>query len=396
MIPFDPGEGFLPVDTDGLRATAGFLRDAGGQMRDQAGRLSSVVASVRAGGGAWEGEAANVWQEDGHQRASWYSQAGEAWYQMAGILFNVASQIDEARSRYVQANQAAFDSMQQASMYEQLANAQPGQPDPQAASRAQWAEQDAQGSIGAANQALADAVHALQTAAGQLSPFIGEAATMCPHPLTAGPHQGTLAPSGPWATLLFGSVIGNRVTGRAFQEQVLNELGVKENTTRFPVNLPGGGQYTTVPDGKSDTALIEVKSSAYVYRSTQLRAQVELAEEEGLTPTLVVQRWTKVNGSALRLFRDAGGRVMVRLGNNVYRNYNDTADNPTLYKGEGGGGFKQIEETAPTGAAPTTSAGGVPEPGTPGAETPSEPVAPEPVDPEPLPIGPDDPILPLP
>lgn len=362
MIPFDPSSGFPPIDTGTLRGVVGFLNDGSGKLAAQATALTSAVGSVRAGGSVWQGDAATTWESAGQERSSWYSQAGSAWSQIAGVLSAFADQVDAARTRYVRANQAAFESSQLAGRLQVLATAQAGPPDPQLTARAQWANQDAQDSVTNANVALTNVTDAVQSTARQLTPLVAEAQAFCQHPLTPGSRGGSLAPSAPWLTLLFGSVVGNRVSGRAFQDQVLKDLGINENTTSFQVRLPDGTEYTTIPDAAGDTVIIEVKGVGYLSNSAQIRAEIRLAETSGRTPDLVVQPRTQVSRPLMQEIEQANGTIRVRLGDNVYRDYKDQGDNPTLYRGDGKGGYQQIEEQAPQGEPTVPDSSGVPVP----------------------------------
>lgn len=360
MIPYDPTEGFPQVDTAGLRTTAAWLKGAAGKMSADSHAVGSLVGSVLAGGAEWTGDAANTWEAAGRQRSVWYRQAGATWSAVAGVLSTVADHVDQARTAYTNANRSAMEAANRARDLSSLANMDPKHPNAGLLAQASSADQDVQTYTKAASQALSQAKDALQSATFQLGPLIYAASTCCPHPMTPGSHKAnTLAPSQGWVVTLFGSVVGdNRMSGREFQARVLKDLGIKENTSRFTVRLDDGSEYTTIPDGVTDELIIEVKGVRYIYASRQLLAQIRLAVSQGKTPNLVVRNTTRVSSKLQDKIDEAGGKIYVRQADNSYREYGEKSDNPTLYRGNGKGGFEKVPENEPEPPGATGSSAG--------------------------------------
>ena len=78
------------------------------------------------------------------------------------------------------------------------------------------------------------------------------------------------------------SVLQNFARGAASEARVLQDLGLTRNTQSV---LTAEGR--SVPDALTDSISVEIKDSAYVYRSRQVRIQTEAARESGRQSVLV-------------------------------------------------------------------------------------------------------------
>jgi hypothetical protein len=58
----------------------------------------------------------------------------------------------------------------------------------------------------------------------------------------------------------------------------------------------------SVPDALTNSISVEIKDSAYVYRSRQVRIQTEAARESGRQSVLVTGTNTEISGPASRAF----------------------------------------------------------------------------------------------
>lgn len=96
-----------------------------------------------------------------------------------------------------------------------------------------------------------------------------------------------------------GRVAVNRLVGRVFQNQVLKLLQIAENTTRYTVNIVKNGvtmARTIIPDAMGK-AVVEVKNVGYLYKSSQLMAEIELASTTGAGGfMLIIRAGTKLAG----------------------------------------------------------------------------------------------------
>jgi hypothetical protein len=99
------------------------------------------------------------------------------------------------------------------------------------------------------------------------------------------------------ATARAASVVANAERGAASQARVLRELGLARNTQ--PVVTAEG---RSIPDALTDTMSVEIKDSAYVSATRQLRIQAEAAATSGRQSILITGTKTKVSRKVWALF----------------------------------------------------------------------------------------------
>ena len=91
-------------------------------------------------------------------------------------------------------------------------------------------------------------------------------------------------------------IVQNAARGRANEAKVLESLGLQKNTETFKVVDPATGKFVgTIPDYAGSSGIIEVKDVKYVTQTQQLRAQAELAKQQGTKPKLITGTYTKVS-----------------------------------------------------------------------------------------------------
>jgi hypothetical protein len=93
----------------------------------------------------------------------------------------------------------------------------------------------------------------------------------------------------------------NYQNGMSYQAQAMNALGATPNSTKYATSLGN-----TIPDGFTPNQLLEAKAQGYIWNSTQLQKEAELAGSLGLTPTLVVPNGTVVSTPV----QDAGWQII--------------------------------------------------------------------------------------
>jgi hypothetical protein len=98
-------------------------------------------------------------------------------------------------------------------------------------------------------------------------------------------------------------ILENTARGKASEARVLKDLGLTKNTQ--PVATLEG---QAIPDALTETHSFEIKDSAYVSRTAQLRIQTEVATAEGRKSVLIIGEKTKLSEPARRAF----GRISRR------------------------------------------------------------------------------------
>jgi RHS repeat-associated protein len=93
------------------------------------------------------------------------------------------------------------------------------------------------------------------------------------------------------------SVAANGARGRASEERVLTDLGLSKNRTAVST-----AEGWSIPDALTKTSSVEVKDTAEVYLTKQLRIQTEAARSSGRDSTLITGDNTRVSGPASRAF----------------------------------------------------------------------------------------------
>jgi hypothetical protein len=328
-----------------------------------------------AGHGKWLGKASTAWEGEGKTATAALSKGADAFERASGVLTKLAGQLEDAQAR----SQAA------AVKVNGLVNRQIA-----AAQTKVKSQEDFSGEIsraGAAGDAAAqDALHAAAAAAAELHAIAGEAPNVSPTPGAPGdPNKPGEDPS--FMTLLLGSVVGqNRLRGRAFQDEVLKQLGVKENFQRFVSETNAGRPVTVEPDSM-EGKVWEVKGVGYQYSSSQIQGEMNLPQAEQQGFGLVVRPDTKLSGNLVRDVNEQEGAGLYRYaGNGVFTRNVDPNESPTeFYRfNTKSGDFEKVSINAPVRpqdepAPPESGSGGKApeEPAVPEEPVPEEPEAPE-------------------
>lgn len=375
MIPLDPSDGQLPnCDPEAVRAAARTFGSAASRLRGESGSLTGTTGGVMAGHGKWLGQAGTAWQGQGNAAGSAIDKAAGAFERAASVLNRLAGQLEDAqtRSRHAAVTVNGIVNRQIAAAHSKVKS-----------------HEDFEGELSrasaAGSAAAQDALHAAAAAAGELHAIAGETPNVPPTPgVPPDPnHPGSEPPS--FMTLLLGSVVGqNRLSGRAFQEEVMKQLGVKENFQRFDSETFAGKPVRVEPDSMQGKVW-EMKGVGYQYSSSQIQGEMNLpqAEENGFG--LVVRPDTRLSSNLVRDLNEQEGAGVYRYaGNGIFtRNVDPKEDNPELFRfNQKTGDFERVstnvpetpqDEPPPPGGEGGAKGGG----GAPAPEEPEEPVVPE-------------------
>jgi len=98
-------------------------------------------------------------------------------------------------------------------------------------------------------------------------------------------------------------ILANAARGAASEARVLEDLGLTKNTQSV---FTAEGR--SVPDALTDSLSVEIKDSAYVSRTSQVRIQTDAARASGRQSVLVTGKETRVSGPASRAFDQIIGR----------------------------------------------------------------------------------------
>ncbi len=94
-----------------------------------------------------------------------------------------------------------------------------------------------------------------------------------------------------------GGIVANGIRGRASEARVLNELGLAKNTTAVST-----AEGRSIPDALTRSLSVEVKDTANVSLTRQLRIQTEAARASGRESVLITGENTCVSGACSRAF----------------------------------------------------------------------------------------------
>jgi hypothetical protein len=322
------------VNVAALQAQAIALRSQAERMQSWQMQLLSLVGTVTAGGHTWVGPAAESWTTTVQHRATDYGRGADQLGNAAATVTILAGELSGLQSAFRQASADSDDASRQAL---QLA-ASPDVAKPAEQHRLTALNNQTTTATGRMQTLNTHATAAAEQAAARLRALTVDASSIVRSPLHAGTDPvdvGWQTDHG-WAVMLLGSVVGNRIAGRLFQDEVLRDFGLPENFARFAIPLPGGARYTTIPDGEDETIILETKGALRVYNSLQLRAEVRLARITGRIPELVVQARSRVSSGVQQAIREAGGNIRVRVARNLYRDYNDKDAENGLFRRSGG------------------------------------------------------------
>lgn len=356
-----------------MTSCASDLAAVSGQMSETGTEVSGLRHAVAASE-KWNGSAASQWQTVVTSRVADATLSAEVVSKAASLLRQLATDLDAEKSYYNRASaeladlKAAHDSP-----FDPLP---PDVADPYVAamngavSRAAGLLQQA-GNDFLVLAMLADGIHA-QGAANRMPG------------VPAGTNRQAASPA--LLATLMGGVAGDRVKlGLAYQRTVLDELKLTGNTARFQpagAELNALGQPTgTTPDAMGDDYIVEVKdTSVGVSLTSQIRAQLRLADETGNPLWLVVSPRTAVTQPAVASVQETGGGVVVRTGENSFADYASGQPVTPVRVTEGG-----ADSFAFVPSAAGNATAGPPDPGAPTA----------PVDPSPGVVAPAYPVDPL-
>lgn len=365
-----------PADPGGLRAIAGTFDASASACAQQASRVVSLTGSLP--GGNWQGDAARVWSAEGHAQAGYLRRGVSVFGDVAKTLRTLAGAIESAQTAAARANSDASDAFRRRQAEVQTA-ALSGRPIP--------SDADYQAAMGraetAGRAALRDFQQAGKAAAQALQAAAGAAPAVMPIPGPARP-RGPLGNQPSFLTLLLGSVVGNGIAGRAWQELVLRDLGLQENFSLIPPELLFG---RSRPDALTETEMYELKNVLYQSNSRQLRVQLRYADRMGLRYNLIVNRITRISGPLRSAIQDVGGRILRYQGNGLYKDVTEGDKSPPVLLRRVGGRFEHVDlqpKSITEEPQPVRGGGPTVENGPAGRAAPEEepPVAPEPEAPE--------------
>jgi restriction endonuclease fold toxin 7 of polymorphic toxin system len=368
MIRRDPVSlAFPTVDTGALRSAASWFGITSSNFSGNASDLSATLRSVGSAHGGWIGAARTAWDASGVRGVADLRTASDAFSRASQILGTLASQVDQARARY----EAAMGRMEQAQGEADSAQSILDNPDSlinpegpvgqRALAQQQQRLTDAVGTMNAARaealEAQADAINAGSRAASALSDVAALAAgvgTFAGYSPAGAAVQGAEAPPDyPFLVLLLGSVGDNYLSGRAFQEAVMQALGLRENFQTFQAFV-GARQVGVKPDSLGEGEVWEFKGVVYQYRSSQVLGQLATAAARGEPYELVIGPNTKLSDPVIKAVRahPYGGEI-VRMQEDG--SFTDVAGNKVeRAEGEGNGWKYPDDDDLP----PTAGAGG--------------------------------------
>lgn len=365
---------FPNIDTAALDTCAADLNLVGTGMSDT-GTNISVLANAVAGSEQWQGEAASRWHAVVTGRAADATLTSTVMAKAGSLLGQLAADVAAERQQY---NRLATQMTDQGAAYNPRFN--PGPPNweaPYVAAMTAAARRAAALLTQAGNDFLALAALAADitatTAAGRL-PGV---------PAGTNRRQASLT----LLATLFGSVVSNRVTGSAFETQVLQELGLDKNTDIWRPGTPFEGRTTlgglakgTIPDAQGPGSIVEIKDVSNLSARFQIRLEELNAQLTGRELWIVVRGGAKVSDDVTLRAERTGGGVLYRTGPS---SYTDPQGNPVrIDPGMKVSGYQRVTDPPPA-----------PDPGAPSAPVDPAP-APEPVEPV-TPIEPVEPIEPI-
>jgi hypothetical protein len=363
-------EGSVPwpqIDMASLCEAASCL---GGQSKVVT-QAASTLSSARNGVSSWSGPAAAAWQETTKTGLSGLDDVSERLGSASRILNRLFDRITDLQTQYQKAVEAELAARQK------LKPAAHGvQPTPaQTVGSLAWLliDGDRLDAIRAEQSAVDnvhDAAHAASTQLSRLCEGL-------PAPMRLGHVGAPPGPSGPFITMLFGSIVGaNRISGLQFQDEVLRLLGLRENMANFQGLVGSKGFRPDSLGGDDDdlpVVVIEVKNALSVSRIAQILNEIALAESKGVPFTLVVNGVTKLSGPLVRALEAAAANQ----------------GSPSWYRYWGGGRVTDGASGDPVRPDPTTH-GFTPSRPQPGDPPPAPPAPPADADPTP----PGDPVDP--
>jgi hypothetical protein len=297
-------EGTIPWPSIDLAA----LWEAGNTLSSQAQTVSGVASDLAGAPGrvgSWSGGAADAWHANVKQALSGVDEVSQRLGQAGRAVTGLYNTIQGLQTNYinaVEAEQAAGASLTAThanSHGKTVATNPPG-------SAGWFLAAGAKAAAIRAEQQAVDEVHAqARTTASRLVGLFDS----LPAQMQLGPassyRPGT--PSRVFLATLLGSVVGdNRLSGLNFQNLITDLLDGSENNgvQRVWTQMSNGSWrwVNTKPDllqpGDEDSPgiVIEIKNTPYQWASSQIRAQIQLAEDEGSDFQLVVQPGTKISG----------------------------------------------------------------------------------------------------
>jgi Restriction endonuclease fold toxin 7 len=357
---------FPAFDAGAVRGVAGWMSSTAGTLRSVGTELGEIL-----GGPDWSGDAHDHWVAQGEAGAGQFPTAGDAFGDAADALTTLAGEVEDQKEAFDLAYDNYFSALATMSgAQSSLANYVPhGSPDIIEGDmrRLQQRIDDAQADADRYLAQAWDAVDAALAAGRRASETLGTAADAATGVggwagFIAGPYGSSSPTDGPefsFLVMLFGSIAANYAAGRAFQVDGMNRLGLTENFESF-VQRVSGRSVRTIPDAFGNGEMFEFKNSLYVYRSSQIRAQIAQAQQTGQGYTLVVGRNTRVaatlqaqirahpyGGEIVRMQADGSfttldGRPVERVDSGGWR-YRDPDDGDGGDSDSGNGGLNHPE-----------------------------------------------------
>jgi hypothetical protein len=341
------GVAFPSVDVGAIRGAATALGAGGAELGGWAAAMGGVADHTAL---SWTGIAADAWRTTAGVASTDLGTSSSVLGEIAAILGGLADELEEARLAYYR---AVNDAVEAAYMQDRL-NQRMEVATPEIAEEygARFSAAGAElAAARAAAGAAADAAMAAGLAAAErLAPLAARAAEVglfagiVVDP-TLGPIREGEGAEPDWLVLLFGSLADNHAGGIEFQARVLEQLGLSENARIVEGEVAPGRVVRTRPDGLTTEAVYEIKNSVYVYRSSQIRAQIAHANANQQSYTLVINRYTRVSGPLRDLIgvHDYGAEVVRRQPGGTFTDYQGRPVEPVGEDGSGGWRYRDPE-----------------------------------------------------
>jgi Restriction endonuclease fold toxin 7 len=359
---------FPNFDAGAVRGVAGWLSATAGTLRSVGTELGGIL-----GGPDWSGDAHDHWVDQGEAGAGQFPTAGDAFSDASDALTTLAGEVEDQKEAFDRAYDNYFSALATMSgARSSLANYVPhGSPDIIEGDMRRLRQRinDAQADADRYLAQAWDAVDAALAAGRRASEALGTAADAATGlggwaGFVGGPYPGygsspTDGPEFSFLVMLFGSIAANYAAGRAFQVEGMNRLGLTENFEAF-VQRVGGRSVRTIPDAFGNGEMFEFKNGLYVYRSSQIQAQMAQAQQSGRGYTIVVGRNTRVaatlqaqvrvhpyGAEIVRMLPDGSyttldGRPVEQVSGGGWR-YRDPDDQDQGGSASGGGGLNHPE-----------------------------------------------------
>jgi hypothetical protein len=161
--------------------------------------------------------------------------------------------------------------------------------------------------------------------------------------------------------IIFGSVVGNRASGTAYEQSVLASLGITKNTETWRPDPAFEGKLTptglakgTTPDGWGSNYLLEIKGTSQLQFRYQLRLQVEQANQLNQPLWIIKAAGQQADSSVTKAAEGTKGGVVYRSSNGTYT---DGQGNPVQVTYDKGTDRLTVQGYKPVYGAQNTAGG---------------------------------------